>query len=224
LPTLRIPDAYADGLRQLASLSAEDYKSIASALEKVPPRLKSSELAESLQDAVPSIALTDLRKIIETASSFATSFGPQEEVTIDQFVTDLLEAMHGDPDRFGEPPKLGWDDFREEIASLLASKTLRLSSRADDIQHEQTNLFTGARILSDIRTVFDAETVEPQAALVIHQMKITYFHNGEYQDIYIAMDNADLRSLRAVIERAERKTDQLKTLISKASLNYFESA
>jgi hypothetical protein len=223
LPTLRIPDAYADGLRKLASLSAEDCQSIATGLEKVPPRLRATALAKSIQDAVPGVAQTDLEKILETLSSFATAFGPQEEVTIDQFVTDLLEAMQSDAGRFHIPPKLGWDGFREQVTRLLASKTLRVSSRADDIQHEQTNLFTDARILSDIRTVFDAETVEPQAALIIHQMKLTYFHNGEYQDIYIAMDNADLRILHAAIERAERKTESLKTVISKTSLNYFES-
>jgi hypothetical protein len=224
LPTLRIPDAYTDGLRKLASLSAEDYQSIKSALENVPPKLKPSEIAASIQDAVPGISQTDLRKILEAASSFATSFGPQEEVTIDEFVTDLFEGMQSESVRFHDPPRLGWDGFREQLRSLLASKTLRVSSRANDIQHEQTNLFTGARILSDVRTVFDVEATEPQAALVIHQLRLTYFHNGEYEDIYIAMDNADLKNLRDAIERAERKTAALKNLIVKAPLTYLESA
>lgn len=221
---LRIPEPYIEGLRKLASLSAEDFQSITSALERARPKLKAAEITVAIQDYVPHIAPKDLQEILEVASSLIGTAGTQEEITIEKFVADLLEAMQRSPGRFATAPILGWEGFRDQITSLLSAKTLRISSRADDVQHEQANVFTGVRVLSDIRTVFDPDTVDAQGALIIHQLKLTYFHNGEYQDVYIAMDNADLKSLRSAIERAERKTEALINILKRASVTYFESA
>ena len=77
--------------------------------------------------------------------------------------------------RFPNPPELGWEGFREHTTGLLSARRLRILSRADDVHHEQANVFTGVRKLSDIRTVFNPETVDPQGAVIIHRLKLTYF-------------------------------------------------
>lgn len=204
----------------MASLSPEDIQSISSGLEKAHPRLRPFEIARDIQDSVPQVRPKDLQDIMEAIASLLGAATAHEEVGFEQFISDVVEAMQRSSSNF---PAVNWEGFRSRIHSLLSAKALRVSSRADDIQHEQANSFSGIRILTDIRTVFDDDATEAQGALIIHQLKLTYFCSGEYRDIYIAMDNADLRSIRSAVDRAERKTDTLKKVLQKTTLTYFES-
>jgi hypothetical protein len=98
-----------------------------------------------------------------------------------------------------------------------------LSARASDVQHEYEHLFQSARILSDVRPLFNQSGTEMEGAMVVHNLKITYFQAGEYMEVFISLDNADLSSLRKVVERAEVKTMALEALIAKGGVPYFDS-
>jgi hypothetical protein len=74
-----------------------------------------------------------------------------------------------------------------------------------------------------MRTVFDPEDSQPSGALIVHNLKITSFRGGEFEETYFALDNADLVILRKVLDRAEAKTASLESVIAKTGLKYFES-
>jgi hypothetical protein len=96
-------------------------------------------------------------------------------------------------------------------------------SAANDIQHQYDNLFSSARIISDIRTIFDPNGSDPVGALIVHNLQIRYSNGNEFKEAFFALDNADLSVLRKALERAETKTVSLESVIRKAELKYFES-
>lgn len=77
-------------------------------------------------------------------------------------------------------------------------------------QHER--IFVGARILTDLRPIFHQNVSEkPGAAVIIHMLKIMQRDNHKnYQDQYFALDSNDIRSLKALIDRALKKEESLR--------------
>lgn len=220
MPTLDIPHSQIPGLRKLATLDAAVLEALVLGLREAQPGLRPSDLVAQLNRSPRAfMTASDLRDTIEVVMQMAGTLGAYE-VLPDQFAADVVDAMRRETTTFQEPV-VGWKRFAERLAELLKTEAVGLSSRADDIQHEEPNIFTTARILTDIRPVFEVDAIRARGALIIHNLKITYFHNGDYRDLYISMDNADLTLLRSVLDRAEKKSDALKAVIDKAGLTYF---
>ena len=58
--------------------------------------------------------------------------------------------------------------------------------------------------------------------MIVHNMNVTYFQEGERKDFFVAMDNADIAKLRKVLDRADAKTTLLQKLIENSGTQYFE--
>src|ERR1019366_7687810 len=82
---------------------------------------------------------------------------------------------HGTKDR---PTDYDQANFRARLASLLSVESMTLSARAAEIQHDYDKVFASASIISDIRSVFAISSVEPVGAMIVHNLKLTYFEEG----------------------------------------------
>jgi hypothetical protein len=111
------------------------------------------------------------------------------------------------------------------LAALLGIQSLKLWAKASDVQHQYEDIFFGARIISDIRTVFESDGVKPLGAMVVHNLEIKSGRGGFHQshDKFYALDNADLDILEQVIQRAKNKTASLENIIKQSNLTYFQS-
>jgi hypothetical protein len=58
------------------------------------------------------------------------------------------------------------------------------------VQAQYEDLFFGARIMSDIRTVFEPDGTNPLGAMIVHSLKITHGKAGQYpkDDKFFALD------------------------------------
>jgi hypothetical protein len=86
--------------------------------------------------------------------------------------------------------------------------------------HER--IFLTARIFSDIRPVFGDSIESASAAVVVHNLKITVRRNEKEEDIFIALDNNDLRELKEVVDRAEKKTKALASILEKSHVKFLD--
>jgi hypothetical protein len=220
LPTITIPDSYKAGINQLAHLAEGDVDRLLAGFNRIEPKLTGKELAADLQSQIEGPQIAQLSEIVESLVGVSSLVGAYEELPLDKIVQDLLDAMQQHREDFAEPAS-GWKPFGAVLTRLLQSSSLRISARANDVQHEEPKLFANGRILTDIRPVFEGDEAELKGALIIHSMKLTYFSDGEYKDFYVALDDNDLRALRKVLERAERKSAVLKATLSKAAITYF---
>jgi hypothetical protein len=46
---------------------------------------------------------------------------------------------------------------------------------------------------------------KPYGAVVIHTLKLSYHEEGDHKDFLVALDDDDIKALRAVLDRAEAK-------------------
>ena len=115
------------------------------------------------------------------------------------------------------------DVLQNRLTTLLGfDDSLGVTAKAVDVMTEKSRVFCGARILSDIRPVFATGSDSATSAVIIHNLQIGYHSSGDHQEFYVALDTEDIKTLKGLIVRAEKKTLALKGMLSKAGMNYLE--
>jgi hypothetical protein len=188
------------------------------ALSSIGVTLKPLNLTAQVRGQIkrPSPELDDIVQVLVGLSSARAG----SDVSIEEFSKDVAKSMT----RRKDAPK-DYDEsvFEKTLSSLLGIESLALSARAAEIQHDYERVFASARIVSDIRSVFGTSNIDPVGAMIVHNLKITFFEEGRVREAFFALDNADLIVLRQVIDRAELKTPKLETMIKTSGVQYFES-
>lgn len=195
----------------------DEVLALRDALSNIGVTLKPLNLAAQVRAQLKS-PLPELDEIVQTLVGLSSA-RISGDVSLEELTRDVAKSVTQGKDR---PSDYAQTAFEERLASLLSVEAMALSARATDIQHDYERVFASVRIVSDIRLVF-GPSVEPAGAMIVHNLKVTYFAEGRIREAFFALDNADLSSLRKVLERAELKTTQLEDVIKKADLQYFES-
>ena len=144
------------------------------------------------------------------------------EIPVDKFVSDVIGAL-----RVAKVPVAlaadGEVAFHTRLSTLLSTTSLAISAKAQVLQRDYARLFHDAKIITDMRPVFEQSTKEPpQGVLLDHTLKVVYHEGlGDHQELYLALDSSDLVALKKVIERAEEKEQTLRSLLASKSIKVF---
>jgi len=82
---------------------------------------------------------------------------------------------------------------------------------------DQDRVFCNARILSDIRPVFYYLPRIGFGGCYVHTLRIGFHQDDKHQDFYFALDGSDLKALKEIILRAEKKTKALEAILEKSN-------
>lgn len=135
----------------------------------------------------------------------------KEDVALDEFVSDVAQAIESF-DTIGKS-----DESRRRLRELFDVKTLAISAKAFTIFLDQERTLYAAKILTDIRYAFQPDpTAVPYGAVILHTLKLSYHHEGDHKEILVGLDDDDLKTLRAVVDRAEAKAGVLRTQLDTA--------
>jgi hypothetical protein len=215
---LKIPERYRPGLKILAALTDKSFQDLSSAARRVPgPFVNFDELVSWLAPEVTSIPPTDLRKLVDSLSSLHRLLS--RRVSSKTLARDVRQSAVANIPSFVDTDGLLFEERLSELVELKAFEVVAV--KAKELQTQTEKRFCDARILSDLRPVF-GEDVEsgPSAMVLTYTLKIG-FHNAEsaaHKDIYIALDEDDIRDLKKILERAEEKAKSLKILMSKSRI------
>lgn len=207
-------------------MSDDELSAIKAALEQVPLSLRVETYSEQLRQvlAKDTAELQDVAHVL--ASLTLTPRDPS--ISVDDFAKAVATAViwrkgRESQDKAEKAANLALLETR--LRDLFNTPALKVYSRATDVQHQYEHILTDARIMSDIRTVFDpdGDGSQPLGAMVVHTLKVTYISNRSYRDSFFALDNADLAILSRAIARAVKKTASLEKIIENNKLRYFES-
>jgi hypothetical protein len=217
MPSFFIPEGFKPAVARIAAMSDKEIDDLRSALSSAAPSLNIKALAAHAQTALKN-DFPDLEDIVQTLASMNNA-RVGADVSAKDFARDVAEQFASRKDKL--PP--GADTLERKLTSLLEVEPLVVSAKAFDLQHEYEKLFMAARILSDTRTAFNQAGTEAVGTMIVHNLNIKYSENGQFKEVFIAMDDADLAKLRRVLDRAETKTAALEKLIEKTGVRYFDS-
>jgi hypothetical protein len=222
MATLRIPKPHQTGLEKLLALGEEQANALFAALEKAEPMLLPKNLEEQIAPQVAGIPLEDLRQILRVAlglhqASAATGMLREE------FAEEICKAIEQSKLEDAKLISDKRDVFKLRVLRLLTfDVSLGVTSKALDVMTEHERILCGARVMTDVRPVFTKAAEKPAAALVVHTLKVSYHQDGEHRDFYVAMDEADVRRMKALLERAEIKAQSLKAVLESAKIQHLD--
>jgi hypothetical protein len=223
LARLSIPPVFKPALNKLGSLSDKAAHDLTEALHGTVPVLNPRKMASTLAVALESISADDLGEIIGALMALS-SVRIVNQVSISGFVEEVCRSLETDK----APPQGDVvraqlvDRLRERLTALLGAQPLMLAAKASTLQREHTNILMDTRVITDIRPVFLEGPDSAQGAMIVHLLKLSYFHDNEAKEIFVAMDSDDLSELERTITRAKAKTKTLRDIMARTELTDLE--
>jgi hypothetical protein len=210
LPVLNIPEEHLPGLALLRKMPDEAFAAAIVELEHSPDSTPS----------IPNVSPEDA-EVFKAALDTMYAVRAYSDVGTDEFVDDVCDALRSvDELPSGEEPK-----FRERLNRILNVDALSVAAKAVLLQNEHEHDFCTARVLTDVRPIFGEDVVgSPSAVIITHTLKLSYHQGagGRLQEIYMSMGSRDIKELRQVLDRAEKKASSLRAVLETSQLRLID--
>lgn len=183
-------------------------------LEGAEPTLRVRDLAKRVSDEA-GIEADEANDLVAVFQSLALTLSRMDDEDKKSAPTSIFHSIVGD---VADVEKR--EVFEKRVGRILGAKSVEITAKALGVLWDHPNTFCTARTLSEIRPVFREEGMEPQAAVIVHQLKIVYHAGPERErgEIFIALDGDHLQKMKSVLDRAVKKHEQLKAMSAKLEL------
>jgi hypothetical protein len=198
LPNLRITNSQANEFRAISQLNPATFEQVLTALEREKEKRKfltRGELKALLTQVVG-------HEVAEALTLHVIGLGTlmrRHEATVGQLMDSLSRGLklQLSPDEFSI-----WEGTVKYVGKIFDSDVILTTIKAADLSYEYSNLLERAAVITDIRPVFSSERDELVGGIVAHILRITYFTESGEKSLSVALDEKDLRRLRAECDRA----------------------
>lgn len=221
---LRVPREYEGGLAKIRDLSDESAQELLAALKQVPATYDQSALSSAVAEKVDTIAASDVNEIVPALLSLY-AYRDYSQSAISDVAESMVQAMlESESERLRLLPE-DRDFFTKRLSELLSVEPLNRVVRASILLHENEHSLRDARILTDIRPVFETENPDapPRGAVILHTLKISYRADNTVKEFFVALDTDDVRKLLDQLERADAKAESLKSILKTAQVPYIDT-
>ena len=219
LKGMRIPQSELKVLKKFIKIPSEQQDLILQKFSEISPTVTLKSI-ETLIMKELNYEQKDSQKFIKFLLNFYINYfffkGSieefNEEVIIPSFILDKSKIKIEEKD-FNKIKSI-----TEKILSL--DKTIGIISKISYLSDENPNHYLKSHLITDLRYIFYSEPTEiPDYALIKHTLKLNYFSNKKLQEIFITLDNEDLKELKQNIERAIEKEKTLRELCKRNRTN-----
>jgi len=213
---LQIPRRYIDPIAAISRLPDTTVEELIRAFESVPIERNPEKATALIVEMVQSIAIEELGSIVDAVYAL---YRVREFTSLSQrgFVFELVESIRSQcPDAItaGDVGRV-----RERFEQLLSIEHLGALSKAFRLQREGERLYCEAKILSDIRPIFEGDgSAKPENAVITHALKVNYHEGAELKEFFVVLDREDLNALRSVIDRAIVKDGTLRKFLEEGGV------
>ena len=188
-------------------LSSAETDLIVAALEKVKSTNK-RVLTQQILETIPEMKKEEASEIVGTLLSLYSARTGMD-LTVDSFVAEIINAAK----RLDRSDQETQCTPQDTLTRLLGVRPLSMISKARGIHTDHENTFCTARIITDLRAVFDGDVKnEPAGFVMAHILHLGYHHDGKHSNLHLALDKTDIDNLIVILERAKVKA----TTLSKA--------
>jgi hypothetical protein len=210
-----IPPLYREPLTRLAGLPGKDAETLVRAIGALARYSPPSKIEEATASVLGEGATPSEKRL---ALPLLALRGQLRQMTPAAIAEHLSESNDLDLDESER------ENLRSRAAAILETDVFATTGVATDIQTQNERNYQSARIVTDVRPVFQDDLAKaPDGAVIVETLQIqTWSRNGGSDLIFVSMDEEDLRQLQSIVQRALDKTATLKTFLVEKDLAYFE--
>lgn len=219
---LQMPDDALDALKSLAGVTAAGRMQLTQAIRGAAKAFDPDDLVNEVKKAVDP-GMSDVSADFLRVLLSLVWVRLNEKVEADALAADVVAAMKASETN---EPADGWPAFEADLAAQIAIDVpLAVASKALDIRAQHQRVFRRARILTDLRPVYGVDaSVRPAAAVIVHTLRLEYVEAGTgTRRFFIALDAADLKELRGLLDRAEKKEASLSAMLETSGLSIIQA-
>lgn len=108
------------------------------------------------------------------------------------------------------------------MATLLDLDLIVTMARALDLVTEFDKSFHEARIVTDLRPLFE-DPSDIQGAVIVHTLRIEYHQGGgQIKAFYVTLGASELHQLQSLVQRAVQKSDALRHFAEASKLRIYD--
>jgi hypothetical protein len=219
---ITIPEGAYPAIQKLAHLSAEEFDSFLNALTRAKPAATPSLFEQHVAKHAPQINSSTIKMIVSELFSMNYAFEDLDSSASEMAQSIAEAAVEEQPEEFpiNEADR---DILADRLTKLFMLKaSLGLTSKAVGLLTDSAHLFYTARVLTDVRPIFNEEGDAVEATVILHNLVLHYGENGDHKDFVVTLDTNDIEALREVLDRADRKAEALKPLLKRSEVSYLD--
>jgi hypothetical protein len=201
-----IPKSAADQVKLLVEYADRLGEFIDAAQEQQPALTANEVIVAIAKDIrIDSKILESVFNALDNIKNLSDEFGGIEK-TID-------ELSRGLKDEDAQKILKKKHAISEAVTKYTSDNAIAISYKAQRLTYLRENTFQEAEIITDARPVFDSKGENIIEYLITHYLVVTYFHQGDFKNIHLAMDAGDVVKLRKACDRAFVKAKSLKAAL-----------
>ncbi len=212
----RVPEQQIANIKELLELPDDKIEGFLDALVKAEPAFNVFELSSQVsgKSGLPYPLVLGLVRVL--ASLYATREKDWEQ-PIEEFLDVAVFAALQRAQTFSaENADVQWRRLRRVLVTALSlERAIGTAAKAGPVLTAHERIFSGARIMTDLRPIFHHNVSEkPDAAMIVHMLKITQRDDFDRKtDQYFALDSNDIATMKELIERAIKKEETLRAIM-----------
>lgn len=210
---LKVPGPYRRPLQEMA-LIALGGADVVEALRSLPDIPTPADVANALEAGLRDSLVEDAQGLAEALVSLASQQA--------EWSSEELARMIGESDSLELEPAAR-TALSDQLLGVLSLAPIARAGRGINVLSEQQNMLTRARIMSDVRPLFEEDATElPRGAVILHTLVLDFKDGRSDETLVVALDRTDLESLRDGVARALDKDDTLRRWLAAAGVNRFD--
>ena len=212
---IRLTNAQVADLTALRDADLETWSAAVQRVEGLPPHPMKPE---GLRAALCEAAAADFVETLIRQTLSLLGMMLQLKLSADEVFDGLRSALSQAPARW-EPAALEkWAEREPRFRTILCSDPIIGTAKAIDLSYEHAQLLRRARILTDIRPVFDQGGTHVQGAVISHTLRLRYDDLDGEHSMSFALDKSDVQNLLEECQRALTKCEVAVEFVAKTGI------
>jgi hypothetical protein len=213
VPGLVIPKEYEHGIGLIKSLPDSYVDRIAEVLNKGIPSTRFSDIVSAVQPILADFSREDVVALVDAVYSLYFQRS-RMDVSVDGFLEDLLDAIkESDNTEIRTVDAAELATLERKFKALLSARPLATRAKAHELHSDFANIFWEAKMITDIRPVWDGDvSAKPEGIVITQTLKLEYADIDGSKELYLNMSEDDIELLMAVLLRAQQKRATLESL------------
>jgi len=217
MASLQFPKSAYPAVQALVRLTDLQFEELITRLEETAPTVDAEKFIGSVASRLKELDSATVKLIVSELLTMMYS-GFRADLKTTELASEISSgALEANSEEF--PFTTEQKQLLElRLSNTFGSQGLRITGKAQSVFYDTDKIFVKARILTDLRAIYDEPGDEILGATVIHSLRIRYYENNDQKDIYLSLDNDELQEFVETLQRASKKQKGLETLMQKSSI------